>query len=61
MSEYLQRDVEYEGLLECLHGLTGLHRAAFVVPAESDARVTLFSPPDNGGTGIFPPAPSVQS
>lgn len=36
MAEYLRRDMECEGLLECVHGLTDLDRECYRVLVETD-------------------------
>ncbi|MFC6825738.1 helix-turn-helix domain-containing protein [Halopelagius fulvigenes] len=41
MAEYLQADMECEGLLECVHGLKPLDRDVFEVLVESDAPMTV--------------------
>ncbi|ADE04466.1 TrmB family transcription regulator [Haloferax volcanii DS2] len=41
MVEYLQSDMECEGLLECLHGLKQLDRRCFEVLVETDDRLTV--------------------
>jgi predicted transcriptional regulator len=41
MSEYLQQDMECEGLLECLHGLKELDRECFSVIVESEDPLTV--------------------
>jgi predicted transcriptional regulator len=41
MREYLQRDMECEGLLECFHGLTDLDRRVFGLLAETGEPVTV--------------------
>ena len=41
MSEYLQRDMECEGLLECLHGLKELDRECFRVLTGSAEPMTI--------------------
>ncbi|MFB6075154.1 MAG: helix-turn-helix domain-containing protein [Haloarculaceae archaeon] len=41
MSEYLKRDMECEGLLECLHGLKDLDREIFEVLAGHDEPMTV--------------------
>jgi predicted transcriptional regulator len=41
MKEYLQQDMECEGLLECFHGLKDLDREVFAVLAESDDLLTV--------------------
>ena len=41
MSEYLQRDMECEGLLECIHGLKELDRECFRVLTESAEPMTI--------------------
>ena len=41
MSEYLRRDMECEGLLECIHGLTGLDRQVFEAMTESAEALTV--------------------
>lgn len=39
--DYLQKDMECEGLLECLHGLTDLDRECFEYIAETDEPVSV--------------------
>ncbi|EMA49967.1 helix-turn-helix domain-containing protein [Halococcus thailandensis] len=39
--EYLDADMECEGLLECFHGLTALDRECFAVVVGSDAALTV--------------------
>ncbi|MFC6943232.1 helix-turn-helix domain-containing protein [Salinirubellus sp. GCM10025818] len=41
MSEYLQQDMECEGLLECIHGLKGLDRECFGVVVEAGEPLTV--------------------
>ena len=41
LSEYLQKDMECEGLLECIHGLKDLDRECFGVLVESDESLTI--------------------
>ena len=41
MSEYLQQDMECEGLLECFHGLKALDRQVFGVLADSESPMTV--------------------
>jgi len=41
MSDYLQQDMECEGLLECFHGLKALDRQVFGVLAESETPMTV--------------------
>ncbi|MFC4249012.1 helix-turn-helix domain-containing protein [Natribaculum luteum] len=41
MSEYLQQDMECEGLLECLHGLKQLDKECFQVLVESEEPLTI--------------------
>ena len=41
MVEYLQQDMQCEGLLECLHGLKQLDRECFRVLVESDEPLTI--------------------
>jgi predicted transcriptional regulator len=41
MKEYLQQDMQCEGLLECFHGLKELDREVFGVLAESDELLTV--------------------
>ena len=41
MSEYLQQDMECEGLLECIHGLKQLDRECFRVLVESEEPLTI--------------------
>lgn len=41
MSEYLQKDMECEGLLECIHGLKELDRECFNVLVESEEPLTI--------------------
>jgi len=41
MVEYLQSDMECEGLLECLHGLKQLDRRCFEVLVETDDHLTV--------------------
>jgi predicted transcriptional regulator len=41
MSEYLQQDMECEGLLECLHGLKGLDKECYRELTESDSALTV--------------------
>ncbi|AKU07438.1 MULTISPECIES: helix-turn-helix domain-containing protein [Haloferax] len=41
MVEYLQSDMECEGLLECLHGLKQLDRRCFEVLVETDEHLTV--------------------
>lgn len=41
MAEYLQADMECEGLLECVHGLKPLDREVFRVLVESDDPATV--------------------
>ncbi len=41
MSEYLQQDMECEGLLECFHGLKELDRRVFEVLVESEEALTV--------------------
>ncbi|ELZ97902.1 MULTISPECIES: helix-turn-helix domain-containing protein [Haloferax] len=41
MVEYLQSDMECEGLLECLHGLKQLDRRCFEVLVETEEHLTV--------------------
>jgi predicted transcriptional regulator len=41
MSDYLQQDMECEGLLECFHGLKALDRQVFGVLADSESPMTV--------------------
>ncbi|WP_435157688.1 helix-turn-helix domain-containing protein [Haladaptatus sp. DFWS20] len=41
MAEYLQQDMECEGLLECIHGLKELDRQCYQVVVESDESLTI--------------------
>lgn len=41
MSEYLERDMACEGLLECFHGLTELDKTVFAVLADRGDPVTV--------------------
>lgn len=41
MAEYLRADMECEGLLECIHGLTELDRSCFEVVVRNDAPLTI--------------------
>jgi predicted transcriptional regulator len=41
MSEYLDRDMECEGLLECFYGLKELDREVFAALAKNDAPLTV--------------------
>jgi predicted transcriptional regulator len=41
MQEYLQQDMECEGLLECLHGLKELDRETFRVLVSADGPLTV--------------------
>ena len=41
MVEYLQSDMECEGLLECIHGLKQLDRRCFEVLVEADGPMTV--------------------
>ena len=41
MAEYLQKDLECEGLLECIHGLKELDRQCFQVLVESAEPLTI--------------------
>jgi predicted transcriptional regulator len=41
MSDYLEEDMECEGLLECFHGLKELDREVFGVLAESEDPLTV--------------------
>jgi predicted transcriptional regulator len=41
MSEYLGRDMECEGLLECIHGLKQLDRRVFTVLTEHEEPLTV--------------------
>ncbi|WP_254546279.1 helix-turn-helix domain-containing protein [Halomarina pelagica] len=41
MSEYLKRDMECEGLLECIHGLKDLDREVFRILVESGESLTV--------------------
>ena len=41
MAEYLRRDMECEGLLECIHGLKDLDRECFRVLTESGEALTI--------------------
>ncbi|MFC6988936.1 helix-turn-helix domain-containing protein [Haloplanus sp. GCM10025708] len=41
MAEYLQADMECEGLLECLHGLKGLDRECYKVLVDADEPLTV--------------------
>ena len=41
MSEYLQQDMECEGLLECIHGLKELDKECFRVLTRSDEPLTI--------------------
>ena len=41
MSEYLQQDMECEGLLECIHGLKDLDRECFGVVVEAGEPLTV--------------------
>lgn len=41
MAEYLQQDMECEGLLECIHGLKELDKRCYRVVIESDTPLTI--------------------
>jgi len=41
MAEYLQQDMECEGLLECIHGLKELDRRCYRVVVESEEPLTI--------------------
>ncbi|WP_458207600.1 helix-turn-helix domain-containing protein [Haladaptatus sp. NG-SE-30] len=41
MAEYLQQDMECEGLLECIHGLKELDRKCYQVVVSSDQPLTI--------------------
>ena len=41
MADYLNRDMECEGLLECLHGLKDLDRECFMVLTQSPEPLTV--------------------
>jgi predicted transcriptional regulator len=41
MTDYLQQDMECEGLLECFHGLKGLDREVFAVLTDADEALTV--------------------
>ena len=41
MAEYLQQDMECEGLLECIHGLKDLDRECFEVLIDADQALTI--------------------
>ena len=41
MAEYLQRDMECEGLLECIHGMKELDRECFQALVETDEPLTV--------------------
>ncbi|MFH5796995.1 helix-turn-helix domain-containing protein [Haladaptatus sp. DYF46] len=41
MAEYLQQDMECEGLLECIHGLKELDKRCYRVVIESDNPLTI--------------------
>lgn len=41
IAEYLESDMQCEGLLECLHGLKALDRRCFEVIATADGTVTI--------------------
>ena len=41
MADYLNRDMECEGLLECLHGLKDLDRECFMVLTQSTEPLTV--------------------
>ena len=41
MSDYLRRDMQCEGLLECIHGLTGLDRQVFEALTASAEPLTV--------------------
>ena len=41
MAEYLQQDMECEGLLECIHGLKELDRKCYRVVVESEEPLTI--------------------
>ncbi|MFB6183251.1 MAG: helix-turn-helix domain-containing protein [Haloarculaceae archaeon] len=41
ISEYLQQDMECEGLLECIHGLKDLDKECFQVLSASDEPLTI--------------------
>ncbi|MFT4889683.1 MAG: putative transcriptional regulator [Halobacteriales archaeon] len=41
MSEYLQQDMQCEGLLECVHGLKELDKECFQVIVQSDDPLTI--------------------
>ncbi len=41
MAEYLQQDMECEGLLECIHGLKELDRLCYQVVVESNDSLTI--------------------
>ncbi|WP_410766233.1 helix-turn-helix domain-containing protein [Haloferax sp. DFSO60] len=43
MADYLQSDMECEGLLECLHGLKNLDRQCFQILVDSDEALTVDS------------------
>ena len=41
LAEYLRRDMECEGLLECLHGLKNLDKQCYQVLVETDEPLTV--------------------
>ncbi|MDX1744606.1 MAG: helix-turn-helix domain-containing protein [Halobacteriales archaeon] len=41
MAEYLRRDMECEGLLECIHGLKELDREVFAALTHADGALTV--------------------
>jgi predicted transcriptional regulator len=41
ISEYLQQDMECEGLLECIHGMKDLDKQCFEVLSKSDSALTI--------------------
>ena len=41
VADYLERDMECEGLLECLHGLKELDRECFLLLVDSDEPLTV--------------------
>ncbi|MFC7203739.1 helix-turn-helix domain-containing protein [Haloferax namakaokahaiae] len=43
MADYLQSDMECEGLLECLHGLKNLDRQCFQILVDADEPLTVDS------------------
>lgn len=49
LADYLRRDMECEGLLECLHGLKPLERECFRTLTEADGALTVDDLADRVG------------